>query len=112
MSERIEQVKLQDGTLIRHKVVGYEGRIDGRTGIKTWADISISCGGRGGVHEANRAAQGFRNPGRGCGGRLLALSFLFPQQGWPHRQTGRSLSMWRMDLSVLLRLLEYGNESC
>jgi len=35
MSERIEQVKLKDGTLIRHKVVGYEGRIDGRTGIKT-----------------------------------------------------------------------------
>ncbi len=35
MSKRIEQVKLQDGTLIRHKVVGYEGRIDGTTEIKT-----------------------------------------------------------------------------
>ncbi len=35
MSERIEQVKLQDGTLIRHNVVGYEGRIDGTTEIKT-----------------------------------------------------------------------------
>lgn len=34
MSERIEQVKLQDGTLIRHNVVGYEGRIDGITEIK------------------------------------------------------------------------------
>jgi hypothetical protein len=29
------QVKLQDGTLIRHKVAGYEGRIDGTTEIKT-----------------------------------------------------------------------------
>ena len=35
MSERIDQVKLQDGTLIRHKVTGYEGRIDGTTEIKT-----------------------------------------------------------------------------
>ena len=35
MSEKIGQVKLQDGTLIRHKVEGYEGRIDGRTEIKT-----------------------------------------------------------------------------
>jgi len=35
MSERIDPVKLQDGTLIRHKVTGYEGRIDGTTGIKT-----------------------------------------------------------------------------
>ena len=35
MSERIGQVRLQDGTLIRHNVVGYEGRIDGRTEIKT-----------------------------------------------------------------------------
>lgn len=34
MSERIEQVKLRDGTLIRHNVVGYEGRIDGITEIK------------------------------------------------------------------------------
>lgn len=35
MSETIARVKLQDGTLIRHKVAGYEGRIDGTTGIKT-----------------------------------------------------------------------------
>jgi hypothetical protein len=35
MSERMDQVRLQDGTLIRHKVAGYEGRIDGTTGIKT-----------------------------------------------------------------------------
>jgi hypothetical protein len=34
MSERREQVRLQDGTLIRHTVVGYEGRIDGTTEIK------------------------------------------------------------------------------
>jgi hypothetical protein len=35
MSKTLEEVKLQDGTLIRHKVVGYEGRIEGTTGIKT-----------------------------------------------------------------------------
>lgn len=35
MSEEPAQVKLQDGTLIRHKVVGYEGRIEGITEIKT-----------------------------------------------------------------------------
>ncbi len=35
MSETAAQVKLQDGTLIRHKVAGYEGRIDGTTEIKT-----------------------------------------------------------------------------
>lgn len=35
MSETPAQVKLQDGTLIRHKVTGYEGRIDGITEIKT-----------------------------------------------------------------------------
>ena len=35
MSESTEQVKLRDGTLIRHKVAGYEGRIDGITAIKT-----------------------------------------------------------------------------
>ncbi len=34
MSETREEVKLQDGTLIRHKVVGYEGRIDGTTALK------------------------------------------------------------------------------
>ena len=35
MSETPTQVKLQDGTLIRHKMAGYEGRIDGTTEIKT-----------------------------------------------------------------------------
>ena len=35
MSERRVEVKLQDGTLIRHKVAGYEGRIEGTTAIKT-----------------------------------------------------------------------------
>jgi len=35
VSERRDEVKLQDGTLIRHKVAGYEGRIDGTTEIKT-----------------------------------------------------------------------------
>jgi hypothetical protein len=34
MSERKVEVKLQDGTLVRHKVAGYEGRIDGTTEIK------------------------------------------------------------------------------
>lgn len=35
MSERKVEVKLQDGTLIRHKVAGYEGRIEGTTEIKS-----------------------------------------------------------------------------
>ena len=35
MSKTLKEVKLQDGTLIRHKVVGYEGRIDGTTEIKS-----------------------------------------------------------------------------
>ena len=34
MSETRDEVKLQDGTLIRHRIVGYEGRIDGTTGLK------------------------------------------------------------------------------
>jgi len=34
MSEIRDEVKLQDGTLIRHRVVGYEGRIDGTTALK------------------------------------------------------------------------------
>lgn len=33
MSEKMDPVKLQDGTLIRHKIVGYEGRIEGTTSI-------------------------------------------------------------------------------
>ena len=35
MSENKVEIKLQDGTLIRHKVSGYEGRIQGTTQIKT-----------------------------------------------------------------------------
>ena len=35
MSRIVAEVKLQDGTLIRHKVAGYEGRIDGTTEIKS-----------------------------------------------------------------------------
>jgi hypothetical protein len=35
MSERRVEDKLQDGTLIRHKVAGYEGRIEGTTEIKS-----------------------------------------------------------------------------
>ena len=35
MSENRVEVKLEDGTLIRHKVAGYEGRIEGTTAIKT-----------------------------------------------------------------------------
>src|SRR5262245_16006820 len=34
MPKTLEEVKLRDGTLIRHKVVGYEGRIEGTTEIK------------------------------------------------------------------------------
>jgi hypothetical protein len=34
MSDAREEVKLQDGTLIRHKIAGYEGRIDGITSLK------------------------------------------------------------------------------
>ena len=33
MSKALEEARLQDGTLIRHKVVGYEGRIEGTTEI-------------------------------------------------------------------------------
>jgi hypothetical protein len=35
MSIRVDPVKLQDGTRIRHKVTGYEGQIDGTTEIKS-----------------------------------------------------------------------------
>jgi len=34
MSETATEVKLKDGTLIRHKVIGYEGRTDGTTSLK------------------------------------------------------------------------------
>ena len=35
MSENKIEVKLEDGTLIRHKVAGYEGRIEGTTKIQS-----------------------------------------------------------------------------
>jgi hypothetical protein len=35
MSKMLEEVKLADGTLIRHKIIGYQGRIDGTTEIKS-----------------------------------------------------------------------------
>src|SRR6476469_1197431 len=35
MSENKFEVKLEDGTLIRHKVAGYEGRIEGTTKIQS-----------------------------------------------------------------------------
>lgn len=40
MAKAQEEVKLQDGTLIRHKTAGYEGRIDGTTGIKSCFTIA------------------------------------------------------------------------
>ena len=35
MAKAHEEMRLQDGTLVRHKAAGYEGRIDGTTGIKS-----------------------------------------------------------------------------
>ena len=35
MSDKRIEDRLEDGTIIRHKVAGYEGRIEGTTGIKT-----------------------------------------------------------------------------
>ena len=35
MLKTLEQVKLENGTIIRHKVAGYQGRIDGITEIKS-----------------------------------------------------------------------------
>lgn len=35
MSETTPEVKLKDGTLIRHKVIGYEGRTDGITSLRS-----------------------------------------------------------------------------
>ena len=35
MLKMVEQVKLQDGTVVRHKIAGYEGRIDGTTEIRS-----------------------------------------------------------------------------
>jgi hypothetical protein len=42
MGEIVNKVSLQDGTLVRHKVMGYQGTIEGRTEIKT-------CFTRGGI---------------------------------------------------------------
>ena len=35
MAEIINKISLQDGTLVRHKVIGYQGKIEGTTEIKT-----------------------------------------------------------------------------
>ena len=35
MAEIINKISLQDGTLVRHKVIGYQGTIEGITEIKT-----------------------------------------------------------------------------
>lgn len=35
MAEMTNKISLQDGTLVRHKVIGYEGTIEGKTAIKT-----------------------------------------------------------------------------
>jgi len=35
MAEIINKIRLRDGTFVRHKVIGYEGRIEGTTEIKT-----------------------------------------------------------------------------
>jgi len=56
MSETPVQVKLQDGTLIRHKVAGYEGRIEGTTGIK----ICFTSGGELLVKSSNKQTFQYR----------------------------------------------------
>lgn len=46
MVKAMEPAKLRDGTLIRHKVTGYEGRIEGITEIKgcfTAAGVSLNA---------------------------------------------------------------------
>ncbi len=35
MAQIINKISLQDGTLVRHKVIGYQGKIEGKTEIKT-----------------------------------------------------------------------------
>src|SRR4030067_2326164 len=40
MSKTLEEIKLQDGTLIRHKTAGYEGRIEGATVIKSCLTVA------------------------------------------------------------------------
>jgi hypothetical protein len=34
MAEKIDII-LRDGTLVRHKIIGYEGKVEGTTAIKT-----------------------------------------------------------------------------
>ena len=53
MSKALAESKLPDGTLIRHKVVGYEGRIEGITEIK-------SCFTAGGAVLLRPSAQAFQ----------------------------------------------------
>src|SRR5215467_9161213 len=92
MSKTLEEVKLQDGTLIRHKVVGYEGRIEGTTEIK----ICFTEGGSlmakstsghtfqyrvvvAGESLRRIARRGSGNFGGNRGGRLPTLSLLVSQ---------------------------------
>ena len=35
MAEIVSKTSLQDGTLVRHKIIGYQGTIEGKTEIKT-----------------------------------------------------------------------------
>lgn len=35
MAEITNKISLQDGTLVRHKIIGYQGKIEGKTEIKT-----------------------------------------------------------------------------
>ena len=44
MAEIVNKASLQDGTLVRHKTIGYQGTIEGKTEIKT-------CFTRGGIGE-------------------------------------------------------------
>lgn len=34
MSESVNEIRLQNGTMVRHKLAGYVGRIDGTTAIR------------------------------------------------------------------------------
>jgi hypothetical protein len=35
VAQIINKISLQDGTLVRHKIIGYQGKIEGKTEIKT-----------------------------------------------------------------------------
>ena len=43
MAEIINKISLQDGTLVRHKVIGYQGTIEGKTEIKTCFTRGEAC---------------------------------------------------------------------